>query len=67
MPNPGKKYDFKINQLIELPKDAQFSWIETNVPDYDVCYGDGYLGAFYPSEPDLSDFLMIQKTMVYLA
>ena len=30
MPNPGKKYDFKINQLIELPKDAQFSWIETN-------------------------------------
>ena len=58
MPNPGKKYDFKINQLIELPRDAQFSWIETNVPDYDEnCYGDGYLGAFYPSEPDLSDFL----------
>ena len=58
MPNPGKKYDFKINQLIELSKDAQFSWIETHVPNYDEkCYGDGYLGAFYPSEPDLSDFL----------
>ena len=58
MPNPEKKYDFKINQLIELSKDAQFSWIETHVPNYDEkCYGDGYLGAFYPSEPDLSDFL----------
>ena len=58
MLNPEKKYDFKINQLIELSKDAQFSWIETHVPDYDEkCYGDGYLGAFYPSEPDLSDFL----------
>ena len=58
MPNPGKKYDFKINQLIELSKDAQFSWIKTHIPDFgEKCYGDGYLGAFYPYDPDLSDFL----------
>ena len=49
---------FKINDLLNLSKVAQFSWIETHVPDYDEqCYGEGYLGAFYPSEPDLNDFL----------
>ena len=52
------KYQFKKNDLLNLSKDKQFSWIETHIPDYEErCYGDGYLGAYYPSEPDLSDFL----------
>ena len=53
-----KKYNFKTNKLLSLSEDEKFSWIETHIPDFDEqCYGEGYLGAFYPAEPDLSDFL----------
>ena len=53
-----KKYNFKTNELLSLSEDEKFSWIETHIPDYDEkCYGEGYLGAFYPSETDISDFL----------
>jgi len=58
MSDQKKKYNFKINELLNLSYDEQFSWIETHIPDYDEkCYGDGYLGAFYPSGTDISDFL----------
>ena len=53
-----KKYNFKTNELLSLSEDEKFSWIETHIPDFDEhCYGEGYLGAFYPSETDISDFL----------
>ena len=47
-----------MNQLLDLSYGEQFLWIETHIPNFDEqCYGEGYLGAFYPSEPDLNDFL----------
>ena len=53
-----KKFAFKMNQLLDLSYGEQFLWIETHIPNFDEqCYGEGYLGAFYPSEPDLNDFL----------
>ena len=58
MKTQHKKFAFRMKQLLNLSYDEQFSWIKTHVPDYEErCYGDGYLGSFYPSEPDLSDFL----------
>ena len=58
MTDQKKKFSSKMNQLLDLSYDEQFSWIETHVTDYDEqCYGEGYLGAFYPSETDISDFL----------
>ena len=58
MNDQKKKFAFKIKQLLDLSYNEQSSWIETHIPNFDEqCYGEGYLGAFYPSEPDLNDFL----------
>ena len=58
MNDQKKKLAFKIKQLLDLSYNEQSSWIETHIPNFDEqCYGEGYLGAFYPSEPDLNDFL----------
>ena len=58
MNDQKKKFTFKIKQLLDLSYDEQSSWIETHIPDFDEqCYGEGYLGSFYPSKTDISDFL----------
>ena len=58
MNDQKKKFAFRINELLNLSYDERLSWIETHIPDFDEhCYGEGYLGAFYPSETDISDFL----------
>ena len=53
-----KKFGITVKEFITLSQDKQADWIENNIPDYDMnCYGDGYLGAFYPIEIDLKEFL----------
>ena len=41
-----------------LSQENQAQWIETNIPDYKTLYyDDGYLGAFYPCNIDLDEYL----------
>ena len=54
----NKKYAKKIKSFFELSRVKQAEWIENNIPDFEMyCHGEGYLGAFYPVEIDLSNYL----------
>ena len=54
----NKKFGITVKEFIALSQDKQAEWIETKIPDYEMnCYGDGYLGAFYPIKIDLEEFL----------
>lgn len=53
-----KKFGITVKEFLTLSQDKQADWIGNNIPDYEMyCYGDGYLGAFYPLEIDLEEFL----------
>ena len=54
----NKKYAKKIKSFLELSRVEQAEWIENNIPDFEMyCHGEGYLGAFYPVEIDLNNYL----------
>ena len=54
----NKKYAKKIKSFFELSRVEQAEWIENNIPDFEMyCHGEGYLGAFYPVEIDLNNYL----------
>ena len=54
----NKKYAKKIKSFFELSRVKQAEWIENNIPDFEMyCHGEGYLGAFYPVEIDLNNYL----------
>ena len=53
----NKKFGISVEAFLTMSEDKQLEWIENNIPDYEMyCYGDGYLGAFYPLEIDLEEF-----------
>ena len=53
-----KKFGITVKEFLTLSQDKQADWIKNNIPDYELnFYGDGYLGAFYPIEIDLKEFL----------
>ena len=53
-----KKFGITVKEFLTLSQDKQADWIKNNIPGYELnCYGDGYLGAFYPIEIDLKEFL----------
>ena len=54
----NKKFGITVEEFLTFSEDKQLEWIGNNIPDYEMyCYGDGYLGAFYPLEIDLEEFL----------
>ena len=48
----------KVKDFLTLTQGEQARWIEANIPDYkSLCYDDRYLGAFYPCNIDLNEYL----------
>ena len=53
-----KKHNIRVREFISLSNEAQFAWIEKNIPDYESkLYGDGYLGSYYPRTLDWDEYL----------
>ena len=53
-----KKFAQKIKNFLDLSQEKKAEWINNNIPDFEMyCHGDGYLGAFYPVDIDLSKYL----------
>ena len=53
-----QKYSLKVKEFLALSKEKQSEWIETNIPEFeDYCYDKGYLGAFYPVDIDIDEYL----------
>lgn len=54
----NKKYSQNLKKFLKLSKEEQAEWIKNNIPSFEVhCYGEGYLGAFYPHQIDLNKYL----------
>ena len=54
----NEKHNIKVKEFMALSQENQAQWIETNIPDYKTLYyDDGYLGAFYPCNIDLDEYL----------
>ncbi len=55
---PKKIFGIKVQEFLNFSHQAQGSWIEKNVPNFEEhCLDKGYLGAFYPGEIDLAEYL----------
>ena len=53
-----EKHNIRVSEFLSLSNEAQFAWIEKNIPDYEIkLYGDGYLGAYYPRPIDWDEYL----------
>ena len=53
-----KKFGIKVQEFLNLSEEKQSEWIETNIPEFeDYCYDKGYLGAFYPVDIDIDEYL----------
>ena len=53
-----EKHNIRVREFLSLSNEAQFAWIEKNIPDYEIkLYGDGYLGAYYPRPIDWDEYL----------
>ena len=53
-----EKHNIRVREFLSLSNEAQFAWIEKNIPDYEIkLYGDGYLGAYYPRSIDWDEYL----------
>ena len=53
-----KKFAQKIKNFLDLSQEKKAEWINSNIPDFEMyCHGEGYLGAFYPVDIDLSKYL----------
>ena len=53
-----EKHNIRVKEFLSLSNEAQFAWIEKNIPDYEIkLYGDGYLGAYYPRPIDWDEYL----------
>ena len=51
-------FGIKTQEFLNLSKEKQSEWIEENIPEYEeLCYDKGYLGAFYPCNIDLDEYL----------
>ena len=54
----NKKFAQKIKDFLDLSLAEKTEWIHDNIPDFEMyCHGEGYLGAFYPIDIDLSNYL----------
>ena len=52
-----EKHNIRVREFISLSNEAQFAWIEKNIPDYEIkLYGDGYLGSYYPRTLDWDEY-----------
>jgi len=61
---PKKVFGIKVQEFLSLSHQAQDSWIKKNVPDFEEhCYDKGYLGAFYPGDIDLAEYLSNRKSL----
>ena len=55
---PKKIFGIKVKEFLNLSHQAQDSWIKKNIPGFEEhCYGKGYLGAFYPGDIELAEYL----------
>ena len=53
-----EKHNIRVREFLSLSNEAQFAWIEKNIPDYEIkLYGDGYLGAYYPRSINWDEYL----------
>ena len=53
-----KKFGIKVQEFLNLSEEKQSEWIETNIPEFEeYCYDKGYLGAFYPVDIDIDEYL----------
>ena len=53
-----EKHNIRVREFLSLSNEAQFAWIQKNIPDYETkLYGDGYLGAYYPRPIDWDEYL----------
>ena len=53
-----KKFGIKVQEFLDLSQEKQSEWIESNIPEFeDYCYDKGYLGAFYPIDIDINEYL----------
>ena len=53
-----KTFGIKVKEFLSFSIGDQVKWIEKNVPEFEeYCYDKGYLGAFYPIDIDINEYL----------
>ena len=58
-----KKFGIKAQEFLNLSTEKQSEWIESNIPEFEeYCYDKGYLGAFYPIDIDINEYLSDRDT-----
>ena len=57
-----KIFGIKVQEFLNLSQEKQSEWVESNIPEFEYCYDKGYLGAFYPVEIDISEYLNDRET-----
>ena len=58
-----KIFGIKVQEFLNLSQEKQSEWIEKNIPEFEEhCYDKGYLGAFYPVDIDIDEYLNDRET-----
>ena len=58
-----KIFGIKVQEFLNLSQEKQSEWVESNIPEFEeYCYDKGYLGAFYPVDIDIYEYLNDRET-----
>ena len=58
-----KIFGIKVQEFLNLSQEKQSEWVESNIPEFEeYCYDKGYLGAFYPVDIDIDEYLNNRET-----